>query len=171
MLAGQHVRYDDISLTFYIIRFFSQYLFQRAKGTLARYCVMENMNAGFDPLPTSNPTDVDKLGGGFGGGNFSGNFSGRPNFNSGRFRNDENNTTAPMLLGLGGALLFISIGLLTARLWSRLRPWRLNLDDWTAIGATVRTFHLTRTTVRRETYIYPTASCHRPVPHPLHLRR
>jgi hypothetical protein len=99
---------------------------------------METMNAGFDPLPSSSPTDIDKLGGGFGGGNFSGNFSGRPGFAPGRFRNNDNNTTAPMLLGLGGALLFIS----TARLWSRLRPWRLKLDDWTVFGATVRVYPL-----------------------------
>ncbi|KAF2246217.1 hypothetical protein BU26DRAFT_402018, partial [Trematosphaeria pertusa] len=51
---------------------------------------------------------------------------------------DDNNTQAPILLGLGGTLLFISICLLAARLWSRLRPtYRLKLDDWTVLGATV----------------------------------
>jgi hypothetical protein len=101
---------------------------------------METMNAGFDPLPTNSPNDIDKLGGGFGGQDHTpGNFSqGRPGFDPGRFRNNNgNDTTAPMLLGLGGALLLISIGLLAARLWSRLRPWRLKLDDWAVTGATV----------------------------------
>ncbi|KAF2272640.1 uncharacterized protein EI97DRAFT_452864 [Westerdykella ornata] len=47
-------------------------------------------------------------------------------------------TTAPILLGVGGSLLFLSIVLLTARLWSRLRPIvRLHADDWTVLGATI----------------------------------
>jgi hypothetical protein len=51
----------------------------------------------------------------------------------------SNNTQAPILLGIGGGLLFVSIGLLIARLWSRRRPGgRLSLDDWTVLGATVR---------------------------------
>ena len=96
---------------------------------------METANTGFDPLP-SGGVDFDKTGGGFGGQR--GNFSGRPNFNPGRFRNNnDNNTTAPMLLGLGGALLLISVLLMAARLWSRLRPWRLKSDDWTVLAATV----------------------------------
>jgi hypothetical protein len=100
---------------------------------------METFSGGFDPLPPSNALDIDKTGGGFGGQDRThGNFSNRPGFNGGRFRDNENNTTAPMLLGLGGALLLISIGLLVARLWSRLRPWRVKLDDWTVFGATVR---------------------------------
>ncbi|KAF1998192.1 hypothetical protein P154DRAFT_495822 [Amniculicola lignicola CBS 123094] len=61
----------------------------------------------------------------------------RPNFN--RFRpNAGDTTTAPILLGVGGGLMAISIGLLVARLWSRLRPYtRLNWDDWTVLAATI----------------------------------
>lgn len=101
---------------------------------------MENLGAGFDPLPTSSPGGgINRTGAGFGGQqNNNGNFSNRPSFNPGRFRNNNgNDTTAPMLLGLGGALVLISIGLLMARVWSRLRPWRLHLDDWTVFGATL----------------------------------
>ncbi|KAF2685096.1 hypothetical protein K458DRAFT_300834 [Lentithecium fluviatile CBS 122367] len=66
------------------------------------------------------------------------NSSSRPSFNPNSFRTDnDNSTTAPMLLGLGSALLFISICLLMARMWSRLRPWRLKLDDWAVLGATL----------------------------------
>lgn len=75
-------------------------------------------------------------------GRFNHTQDGRPNFNPnrGRFRNgnDTNTTTAPILLGVGGGLLFLSICLLTARLWSRLRPvMRLQVDDWTVLVATV----------------------------------
>ncbi|PSN74749.1 hypothetical protein BS50DRAFT_479662 [Corynespora cassiicola Philippines] len=47
-------------------------------------------------------------------------------------------TQSPILLGVGGGLLCISILLLCARLWSRMRPIsRLRLDDWTALAATI----------------------------------
>jgi hypothetical protein len=47
-------------------------------------------------------------------------------------------TAAPVLLGVAGMLLLISLGLLAARLWSRIRPFRrLYWDDWTVIAATV----------------------------------
>lgn len=50
--------------------------------------------------------------------------------------NDD--TQAPMLLGITGGLLFLSILLLTARLWSRLRPIsNFKADDWTVLVATV----------------------------------
>ncbi|KAF2793659.1 hypothetical protein K505DRAFT_188288, partial [Melanomma pulvis-pyrius CBS 109.77] len=50
----------------------------------------------------------------------------------------SNTTQAPILLGISGALLFVSIILLSARLWSRQRPGsRLSLDDWTILGATI----------------------------------
>lgn len=97
------------------------------------------------PSPSPSPTAVnplDKTGGGFGQQSaMSRNYS-KPHFNPNRIPNgsmDDNNTQAPILLGLGGTLLFISICLLAARLWSRLRPtYRLKLDDWTVLGATVR---------------------------------
>ncbi|KAF2649158.1 hypothetical protein K491DRAFT_611385 [Lophiostoma macrostomum CBS 122681] len=47
-------------------------------------------------------------------------------------------TTAPILLGVGGGLLFISLTLLIARIWSRVRPVvRLHVDDWTILAATI----------------------------------
>ncbi|KAH7396244.1 hypothetical protein BKA66DRAFT_509308 [Pyrenochaeta sp. MPI-SDFR-AT-0127] len=47
-------------------------------------------------------------------------------------------TQAPMLLGISGGLLLISILLLHARLWSRARPIsNLGLDDWTVFAATI----------------------------------
>jgi len=59
----------------------------------------------------------------------------------------NNNTQAPILLGIGGGLLFVSIILLCARLWSRRRPKaQLSLDDWTVLGATVRLFSLVSNT-------------------------
>ncbi|KAF2467877.1 uncharacterized protein BDR25DRAFT_374150 [Lindgomyces ingoldianus] len=63
----------------------------------------------------------------------------KPNFlNRPQFRKDPNDTTtAPILLGVGGALLFTSLGLLAARLWSRVQPVsRLHWDDWTVIAST-----------------------------------
>ncbi|KAF2865737.1 hypothetical protein BDV95DRAFT_506428 [Massariosphaeria phaeospora] len=49
-----------------------------------------------------------------------------------------NDTQAPILLGVGGALLFISLCLLCARLWSRVRSAsRLHVDDWTVLGGTI----------------------------------
>jgi hypothetical protein len=88
------------------------------------------------PQPTGGP--IDRTGGGFGQQDDSRNNTQRSGFNPNRYRtNGDNTTSAPMLLGLGGALLFLSICLLAARLWSRLRPWRLKLDDWTVLGATV----------------------------------
>ncbi|KAF2448431.1 hypothetical protein P171DRAFT_353734 [Karstenula rhodostoma CBS 690.94] len=62
-----------------------------------------------------------------------------PNFASTRFRVGRANVNqGPILLGLGGALLFISILLLAARLWSRLQPvCRLKIDDWTVLTATI----------------------------------
>lgn len=67
-----------------------------------------------------------------------------PNFTyPGFYINADDGNQAPVLLGLGGALLFISISLLAARLWSRLRPvYRLKLDDWLVLGATVCHLHL-----------------------------
>lgn len=48
-------------------------------------------------------------------------------------------TQAPMLLGISGSILLISILLLYARLWSRVGPIsNLGLDDWTVFVATVR---------------------------------
>jgi hypothetical protein len=87
-------------------------------------------------------------------GRFNNTQDGRPNFNPnrGRFRNgnDTNTTTAPILLGVGGGLLFLSICLLTARLWSRLRPvMRLQVDDWTVLVATVIPILLTSTEISR----------------------
>jgi hypothetical protein len=134
---------------------------------------METINAGFDPLPTNSPNGIDKLGGGFGEQDHTpGNFSqGRPGFDPGRFRdNNGNDTTAPMLLGLGGALLLISIGLLAARLWSRLRPWRLKLDDWAVTGATVSTQNPKRSMMRRKTYSNTTGPGFRTVSRPFHFR-
>lgn len=105
---------------------------------------MEELGPMFDASPTGSP--IDKTGGGFGQmdnmqmDNMRNNFSGRPNFNPGRFGNGMmgNTTQAPVLLGLGGTLLFISICLLAARLWSRARPsYRLKHDDWTVLAATV----------------------------------
>ncbi|ORY19260.1 hypothetical protein BCR34DRAFT_461099, partial [Clohesyomyces aquaticus] len=50
----------------------------------------------------------------------------------------QDNSTAPILLGIGGALLFTSLFLLAARLWSRVRPVsRLHWDDWTIIVSTI----------------------------------
>ncbi|KAH7135116.1 hypothetical protein B0J11DRAFT_501962 [Dendryphion nanum] len=73
-----------------------------------------------------------------GGGGGSG---GRPNFNQGAFGGNnmmDDSTTAPILLGVSGGLLFISITLLIARLWSRLRPTKsLQADDWLILGGTV----------------------------------
>lgn len=97
-----------------------------------------------DPVPTSSP--VDTTGGGFGipnaPPNVNFNFTGRPNFNPNRFHNNNmmsDTTQAPILLGLGGTLMFISMTLVLARLWCRLRPqYRLKLDDWTVLSATVR---------------------------------
>lgn len=64
-----------------------------------------------------------------------------PNFNfpSKGFRADRGDMNqGPILLGVGGALLFMSILLLAARLWSRLQPvYRLKIDDWTVLAATV----------------------------------
>lgn len=64
---------------------------------------------------------------------------GRPNFNPNRFRNpDMDTSTAPILLGIGGGLVFLTLMLVIARMWSRLRPVvRLHSDDWTVLGATV----------------------------------
>ncbi|KAF2021145.1 hypothetical protein BU24DRAFT_404190 [Aaosphaeria arxii CBS 175.79] len=69
---------------------------------------------------------------------FNASSNNRPSFNPGRFQNQNSDTTmAPILLGVGGGLLFISICLLAARLWSRMRPrTRLHSDDWTVIAAT-----------------------------------
>lgn len=63
----------------------------------------------------------------------------RPNNPMPRFRPGATDTTAaPVLLGVGGSLMFLSIILLTARIWSRVRPVvRLHWDDWTAFAATV----------------------------------
>lgn len=67
--------------------------------------------------------------------------TGRTSFNPNRFRMNNDNmdtTTAPILLGVGGGLLVLSLLLLIARLWSRLRPvLRLHADDWTVLAATV----------------------------------
>ncbi|KAF2179825.1 hypothetical protein K469DRAFT_730454 [Zopfia rhizophila CBS 207.26] len=47
-------------------------------------------------------------------------------------------TTAPILLGVGGGLLFLTLGLLAARLYSRLRPVvHLHWDDWIVLAATI----------------------------------
>ncbi|KAF2733385.1 hypothetical protein EJ04DRAFT_468577, partial [Polyplosphaeria fusca] len=96
-----------------------------------------NPGPGFEsPAGLANNTDND----------FNGPGNGRPDFNgpapgSGRSfgRPDPNDTTAaPVLLGVAGMLLLISMGLLAARLWSRLRPFRrLYWDDWTVIAATL----------------------------------
>ncbi|KAF2267268.1 hypothetical protein CC78DRAFT_531043 [Lojkania enalia] len=41
-------------------------------------------------------------------------------------------------MGLGGGMLFVCVGLLVARLWSRLRPYRrLHWDDWMVLAATI----------------------------------
>lgn len=49
-----------------------------------------------------------------------------------------NDTQAPMLLGISGSLLLIALLLISARIWSRMRPTpKLHADDWTAIAATV----------------------------------
>ncbi|KAF1969625.1 hypothetical protein BU23DRAFT_476341 [Bimuria novae-zelandiae CBS 107.79] len=63
----------------------------------------------------------------------------RPSFNPNRFRNKSADTNqAPVLLGVGGTLLFISICLLAARLWSRLKPaHRIKPDDLTVLAATI----------------------------------
>lgn len=72
-------------------------------------------------------------------GSFRPNFG--PDFDPNFFRSQSNDTNqAPVLLGVGGALLFLSICLLAGRLWSRLRPVNvLALDDVTVFIATVRT--------------------------------
>ncbi|KAF2106599.1 hypothetical protein BDV96DRAFT_590879 [Lophiotrema nucula] len=55
-----------------------------------------------------------------------------------RFHDSGDTSTAPILLGISGGLMVISIALLFARLWSRLRPYvRLDWDDWTVLAATV----------------------------------
>ena len=96
-------------------------------------------NSGFTAFPTQEPNSTPT--GGYGsGGNRYGNAS---NFGfrdyPGAFNGPtDNSTTAPMLLGLGGALLFITLCLLTARLWSRLRPCTLSLEDVAVSGAAVR---------------------------------
>ncbi|KAF2746091.1 hypothetical protein M011DRAFT_97786 [Sporormia fimetaria CBS 119925] len=64
-----------------------------------------------------------------------------PFFPSNQFqKTNPDTTTAPILLGVGGGLLFISLTLLTARIWSRTRPViRLHADDWTLLGGAVLT--------------------------------
>ncbi|KAJ4293371.1 hypothetical protein N0V90_008654 [Kalmusia sp. IMI 367209] len=94
----------------------------------------------FQPIPTPTASPTDKTGGGFGQMAGPPSMNGtNPNFNPNLFRNNSGNTNqAPVLLGVGGSLLFISICLLVARLWSRTRPtYRLKLDDWTVFGATI----------------------------------
>ncbi|KAL5464945.1 hypothetical protein PMIN06_000898 [Paraphaeosphaeria minitans] len=93
-------------------------------------------------IPSPTPGSRSRLGDGFRGmrGNCSMNGM-TPNFNlpSTRFRvggGDINQ--GPILLGVGSALLLISILLLAARLWSRLHPvYRLKIDDWTVLAATI----------------------------------
>ena len=52
---------------------------------------------------------------------------------------ERNDTQAPLLLGVCGSLTLFAVLLLSARLWSRVRPfWNLHMDDWTAVAATVR---------------------------------
>lgn len=95
----------------------------------------------FQEISHPFPSDVPKNGGGFGQSTAPFPTNGtRPNFNPGSFGNNFDDTNeAPVLLGVGGSLLFLSICLLAARLWSRLRPvYRLKLDDFTVLGATVR---------------------------------
>jgi hypothetical protein len=54
---------------------------------------------------------------------------------------ERNDTQAPLLLGVCGSLTLFAVLLLSARLWSRVRPfWNLHLDDWTAVVATVSRF-------------------------------
>jgi len=55
---------------------------------------------------------------------------------NGALTNDD--TQAPMLLGITGGFLLLSILLLLARLWSRIRPIsNLKADDWTVLAGTV----------------------------------
>ncbi|KAG9193476.1 hypothetical protein G6011_03511 [Alternaria panax] len=50
---------------------------------------------------------------------------------------ERNDSQAPVLLGVCGSLTLFAVLLLSARLWSRVRPfWNLHLDDWTAVVAT-----------------------------------
>ncbi|KAH8731748.1 hypothetical protein GQ44DRAFT_755145 [Phaeosphaeriaceae sp. PMI808] len=50
----------------------------------------------------------------------------------------QDDSQAPLLLGLGGGILILAILLLGARLWSRLRPVsNLKADDWAALGGTI----------------------------------
>jgi hypothetical protein len=48
----------------------------------------------------------------------------------------SNDSLAPLLLGLSGGLLVLSILLLSARLWSRRR--NLKADDWAVLAGIVR---------------------------------
>ncbi|KAF1954046.1 hypothetical protein CC80DRAFT_595202 [Byssothecium circinans] len=63
----------------------------------------------------------------------------KPSCDANRFPNVIDNTTqAPILLGLGGALVCVSLLLITARVWSRIRPsWRLKMDDWAILGGVI----------------------------------
>ena len=91
---------------------------------------------------TNNNNRFNMSGGGGSGGGMGGGM--RPNFNPGAFGGNnmmDDSTTAPILLGVSGGLLFISITLLVARLWSRLHlSKRLHSDDWFILGGTVSNF-------------------------------
>lgn len=51
----------------------------------------------------------------------------------------RNDTQAPLLLGISGSFLFLSIIVVALRFWSRIRPIpHLKADDWTILGGTVR---------------------------------
>ena len=89
---------------------------------------------------TNNNNNNNRFNMSGGGGMMGGGM--RPNFNPGAFGGNnmmmDDSTTAPILLGVSGGLLFISITLLIARLWSRLRlSKRLHSDDWFILGGTV----------------------------------
>ncbi|OAF99505.1 uncharacterized protein CC84DRAFT_1157588 [Paraphaeosphaeria sporulosa] len=93
-------------------------------------------------IPSPTPGSMSRFGDGFRGtrGNCSMNGT-APNFNfppAGFRMSGGDMNQGPIFLGVGSALLFISILLLAARLWSRLHPvYRLKIDDWTVLAATV----------------------------------